>query len=69
MDVSDSDRCLRRTQTIPIPAVTFTLTQTIADVLGHSQQPPFIRSGIYVSLFVLGKQGRRAGRPQQVYRA
>lgn len=37
MDVSRGDRCMRRTQTSPIPAVTITLAQTIADALGQCQ--------------------------------
>lgn len=62
MDVSHSDRCLRRTRTISIPAVTITLAQTIADGLGHSQH----RHLSTVSLYILVKRGGRARCPRQV---
>lgn len=68
-DVSHTDRCPRCTQTIPIPAVTSTLAQTIADVPGPFPASAFIHSGICVSLFVLVKWAGRAGRPCHVYPA
>lgn len=68
-DVSRGGRCLRRTQTVPIPAVTFALAHTMADALGHSQLCHFVCGGLRISLFVLAQRSGRAAQPCQVYTA